>query len=64
MAQYDFPGWAVLEWECCIKHPEDGAREGAKFIADHIIRVADRAFDDFAAGGVDAAANRRMLGIG
>lgn len=64
MAQYDFPGWAVLEWECCIKHPEDGAREGAKFIADHIIRAADRAFDDFAAGGVDVAANKRMLGIG
>jgi sugar phosphate isomerase/epimerase len=64
LAQYDFPGWAVLEWECCIKHPEDGAREGATFIADHIIQVADRAFDDFAAGGVDVAANRRTLGIG
>lgn len=48
MAQYDFPGWAVLEWECCLKHPEDGAREGARFIADHIIRVTDRAFDNFA----------------
>lgn len=48
MAQYDFPGWAVLEWECCLKHPEDGAREGARFIADHIIRVTPRAFDDFA----------------
>jgi sugar phosphate isomerase/epimerase len=47
-AQYDFPGWAVLEWECCLKHPEDGAREGATFIRDHIIRVTDRAFDDFA----------------
>src|SRR5579862_1989103 len=23
LAQYDYPGWAVLEWECCIKHPED-----------------------------------------
>ncbi len=57
------PGWAVLEWECCLKHPEDGAREGAPFIAEHIIRVAERAFDDFAATGVDAAANRRMLGI-
>ena len=53
MAAYDFPGWAVLEWECCLKHPEDGAREGAKFIADHIIRVAERAFDDFAGGGVE-----------
>ena len=63
MAAYDFPGWAVLEWECCIKHPEDGAREGAKFIADHIIRVAERAFDDFAGGGVNTAANKKMLGI-
>lgn len=48
LTQYDFPGWAVLEWECCLKHPEDGAREGAAFIKNHIIRVADRAFDDFA----------------
>lgn len=48
LAQYDFPGWAVLEWECCLKHPEDGAREGASFIKNHIIRVADKAFDDFA----------------
>ena len=63
LAQYDFPGWAVLEWECCLKHPEDGAREGAQFIHDHIIRVTERAFDDFAAGGADEVANRRMLGI-
>lgn len=63
LAGHDFAGWAVLEWECCIKHPEDGAREGAKFIADHIIRVADRAFDDFAGGGVNTAANKKMLGI-
>lgn len=53
----------MLEWECCLKHPEDGAREGAKFIADHIIRVTERAFDDFAGAGTDLAANRRMLGI-
>ena len=63
MAGYDFPGWAVLEWECCLKHPEDGAREGAKFIAEHIIRVADRAFDDFAGGAIDVTANKKMLGI-
>jgi sugar phosphate isomerase/epimerase len=63
MAGYDFTGWAVLEWECCIKHPEDGAREGAVFIQDHIIRVAERAFDDFAGGAVDNAANKKMLGI-
>jgi len=48
LAQYNFPGWAVLEWECCLKHAEDGAREGAPFIKNHIIRVADKAFDDFA----------------
>ncbi len=63
MAANDFPGWAVVEWECCLKHPEDGAREGAAFVSDHIIRVADRAFDDFAAAGVDKAANKKMLGI-
>ncbi|MBN9298583.1 MAG: sugar phosphate isomerase/epimerase [Filimonas sp.] len=63
MAQYDFKGWAVLEWECCLKHPEDGAREGAAFIRDHIIRVTDKAFDDFAASGVDAKKNRTVLGL-
>jgi sugar phosphate isomerase/epimerase len=64
LAAYDFPGWAVVEWECCLKHPEDGAREGAEFVRAHLIRVTERAFDDFAAGGTDEAANRRMLGIG
>ncbi|MDH4124092.1 MAG: sugar phosphate isomerase/epimerase [Gammaproteobacteria bacterium] len=62
-AQYNFPGWAVLEWECCLKHPEDGAREGAQFIKEHIIRVTEKAFDDFADAGVDDAVNRRVLGI-
>ncbi|HEV2214229.1 MAG TPA: sugar phosphate isomerase/epimerase family protein, partial [Terracidiphilus sp.] len=63
LAQYDYPGWAVLEWECCLKHPQDGAREGAAFIRDHIIHVTDRAFDDFAGSGSDEAKNRRILGI-
>ena len=63
MAQYDFPGWAVLEWECCLKHPEQGAAEGAPFIRDHIIRVTEKAFDDFADSGTDQAANRRLLGM-
>ena len=63
LAGYDYEGWAVLEWECCIKHPEDGAREGAQFIKDHIIRVTPRAFDDFAASGTDEKANRRLLGL-
>ena len=63
-AAYDFDGWAVLEWECCLKHQEDGAREGAEFIRDHIIRVTEKAFDDFASAGTDDQANRRVLGIG
>jgi len=63
MAVNDFAGWAVLEWECAIKHPETGAAEGAPFIRDHIIRVTDRAFDDFAAAGTDSALNRRVLGL-
>ncbi|WP_289036110.1 sugar phosphate isomerase/epimerase [uncultured Roseibium sp.] len=63
LAAYDYDSWAVLEWECALKHPEDGAAEGAPFIADHIIRVTEHAFDDFAGGGTDAAKNRRMLGL-
>ena len=63
MAANDFYGWAVVEWECCLKHPEDGAREGAQFVSDHIIRVTERAFDDFADSGTDEKANREMLGI-
>ncbi|MEM8630639.1 MAG: sugar phosphate isomerase/epimerase [Pseudomonadota bacterium] len=63
MAANDFDGWAVVEWECCLKHPEDGAREGAQFVSDHIIRVTEVAFDDFAGSGTDEAANKRMLGI-
>ncbi|MBC2837385.1 sugar phosphate isomerase/epimerase family protein [Paragemmobacter straminiformis] len=63
LTQYGFDGWAVVEWECCLKHPEDGAREGAEFVRNHIIRVTEKAFDDFAGAGTDRAANRRMLGL-
>lgn len=63
MTQYGYDGWAVLEWECCIKHPQQGAEEGARFIADHLIRPADRAFDDFAGADIDRAKNRKILGI-
>jgi sugar phosphate isomerase/epimerase len=63
LTQYDYSGWAVLEWECCIKHPEQGAAEGAPFIARHLIRPTEHAFDDFASSGADDAANRRMLGL-
>lgn len=63
LTQYDYKGWAVLEWECALKHPEDGAKEGAEFIKNHIIRVTDKAFDDFAATGTDQAFNKKVLGI-
>ena len=63
LAQYDYPGWAVLEWECCLKHPEQGAAEGAPFIKDHIIRVTEKAFDDFAGGATDKERNRKILGL-
>jgi len=64
MAQYDYAGWAVLEWECALKHPEVGAAEGAPFIAKHIIPVTAHAFDDFAAGGADRELNKRIMGFG
>jgi sugar phosphate isomerase/epimerase len=63
LAQYDYAGWAVLEWECALKNPEDGAKEGAEFIKNHIIRVTDKAFDDFASTGTDDAFNKALLGI-
>ena len=63
LAQYGYDSWAVLEWECCLKHPEDGAREGADFIKHHIIRVTEKAFDDFAGGATDKGQINRMLGI-
>jgi sugar phosphate isomerase/epimerase len=63
LAQYDFPGWAVLEWECALKHPEDGAREGAAFIRDHIIHVAGKSFDDLARREANPQASRALLGI-
>lgn len=59
----DFDGWAVVEWECAIKHPEQGAREGAEFVKRHIIQVTERTFDDFADAGTDPEANRRILAI-
>jgi sugar phosphate isomerase/epimerase len=62
-AQYNYEGWAVLEWECCLKHPEDGAREGAPFIKRHVIRRTQRRFDDFAGTGSDGAMNRLILGL-
>lgn len=63
LAQYDFSGWAVLEWECCIKDSEQGAQEGAAFIRQHIIEVTQRKFDDFADSAVDTQALQQLLGL-
>jgi sugar phosphate isomerase/epimerase len=63
LSAYDYKGWAVMEWECCIKHPEEGAREGAPFIKSNIIRVTEKAFDDFAGTGSDESFNRSVLGL-
>lgn len=63
LTQYGFEGWAVMEWECCIKSPEQGAAEGAPFIARHIIQAAERSFDDFAEADIDRSAIQQLLGI-
>ncbi|MGL6259735.1 sugar phosphate isomerase/epimerase family protein [Vibrio sp. WXL210] len=63
LSQYDFDGWAVVEWECCLKHPEAGAAEGVDFVNQHIIQVTDKAFDDFADAATDVDANKRILGL-
>jgi sugar phosphate isomerase/epimerase len=62
LTQYGYAGWAVLEWECALKHPEQGAAEGASFITRHMIRKADRAFDDFASVDVDDVLVGELLG--
>lgn len=63
LTQYGYSSWAVLEWECCIKSPEQGAAEGAPFIAAHLIEATEKAFDDFAGGERDQATIKRMLGL-
>lgn len=63
LTQYDYKGWAVLEWECAIKHPEQGAKEGAVFIKNHIIQTTEKAFDDFAATATNDNFNRTVLGL-
>ncbi len=63
LAQYDYKGWAVMEWECCIKDSQTGAKEGAEFIKKNIIPVTHKAFDDFAASGGNEDFNKTILGI-
>lgn len=63
LTQYGYDGWAVLEWECCIKDPVQGATEGAPFIASHIIKATEKVFDDFAGTGADQEFNKKILGL-
>lgn len=63
LSQYNYSGWAVVEWECCIKNSTDGAKEGAQFINNHLIKKADKAFDDFAGGNSNELMNKKILGI-
>lgn len=63
LTQYGYDGWAVMEWECCIKSSDQGAREGAPFINNHIINVTEKAFDDFASGAVDKNTINKILGL-
>lgn len=64
LTEAGYRGWAVLEWECAVKSPVQGAREGAPFIARHLIEATQKAFDDFAGGGTDRRTNRKILGLG
>lgn len=63
LSQYGYGGWAVLEWEDCIKSGEQGAAQGAPFIEEHIIEVTEKAFDDFAGGEPDEELNRKLIGL-
>jgi sugar phosphate isomerase/epimerase len=63
LTEAGYRGWAVLEWECCVKSPEQGAAEGAPFIARHLIDATTIAFDDFAGGRSDERRNREILGF-
>jgi len=63
LTEVGYRGWAVMEWECAIKSPEQGAREGAPFIAQQIIEATNVAFDDFAGNKTDTKLNRQILGL-
>lgn len=63
LTQYGYDGWAVMEWECCIKSPEQGAKEGAPFIQSHIIDATKKVFDDFAGSGSNKSLNKKILGL-
>ena len=63
LTESGYDGWAIMEWECCVKSPDQGAREGASFIRQHIIETTEQAFDDFAGSDTDRNRNRQILGL-
>lgn len=63
LCQYGYEGWAVLEWECCIKDSNQGAEEGADFIMGHMINKTKKAFDDFASAQSDKDLFNKILGL-
>ena len=63
LTEYACDVWAVMEWECCVKSPEQGAREGAKFIKSHIIEATEKTFDDFAGADINQEKLKKILGI-
>lgn len=63
LSQYDYKGWAVLEWECCLKDQQQGAQEGAAFINNHMIKPATKSFDDFASSSIDDGIFKKLLGL-
>lgn len=46
-----------------MKHPEQGAAEGAPFIKEHMIRPTEKAFDDFASGAQGSEQLNRIPGL-
>ncbi len=63
LAQYGYAGWAVLEWEDCLRSGDDGARRGAAFIREHMLQLPEKAFDDFAGSGMERDEIRGILGL-
>lgn len=63
LTEYGCDVWAVMEWECCVKSPEQGASEGAAFIAGHIIEATKKTFDDFAGGNIDQQHLKQILNL-
>ncbi|MBL7697355.1 MAG: sugar phosphate isomerase/epimerase, partial [Chitinophagaceae bacterium] len=63
LTESGYKGWAILEWECCLKSMEQGATEGASFIRDHLIETTKYAFDNFTQTNADKRLNRQILGL-